>query len=349
MKDVCLVVPTIRESNLNTFIERWNEIDLFSVVDLFVVEDNPKKTFDIDCIKNRVSAYYDWSAIDEELGKDAWIIPRRSDTIRSYGYLKAHQHKYKYIMTLNDDCYPPTEADGFIYDSGEAFVKEHLKYLEGKTRWYNTLNSVKPRGIPYKNIGRWNRNLINHGLCTNVLDHNAPTQLVDPKSEIFSFDNRIVPFGLYFPMCGMNVVWKGEATVLMYQLLMGCRVGDPVHGMEMFPFDRFGDTWCGVISKKICDLMGYTISTGMPYVRRERVSNPFIDLRKEAPGIEVNERFWEYIDFANCGQGNLCHSYYQMGEHVAMFDDFVEYKQHFVELGEAMKIWSQIIQEASNR
>lgn len=353
MKDVCLVVPSIRESSLNAFIDKWKGNGLLDHVALYVVEDNPKKSFDIDCIKSRVEAYYDWSDIDRDLGKDAWIIPRKSDTVRSFGYLKAYQAGYKYVMSLDDDCYPPTEADGVVYDSGKTFLDEHLKYLTKKTRWFNTLNDVKPRGIPFENVGTWQRNLINHGLWTNILDYDAPTQLVDPKQERHSFDNRVVPMCFYFPMCGMNVSWKREATVLMYHLLMGHGYGKPEPHAEKYlsklPFDRFGDIWCGIIAKKICDSMGYTMSTGMPYIRHERASNPFANLKKEANGIEVNEKFWEYVDFANVGQGDLTHAYYKMGEHIAMFDDFKEYKGYFDELGTAMKIWSELFQKFDAR
>ncbi len=341
MKDVCLVVPSIREDSLINFINKWKDIGLFSVVDLYVIEDNPTKTFNIDCVKLPVSAYYWWKDIERELGDKAWVIPRRSDTVRSFGYLMAYRARYKYIMTLDDDCYPPTEEDGVVYADGPAFVAEHLKFLNNRTRWFNTLDNVKPRGIPYFNVGNWSRNLINHGLWTNVLDYDAPTQLVAPKKEEFDFSNRIVPFGSYFPMCGMNVAWKREATVLMYHLLMGTSMAG-----DKYPFDRFGDIWCGVIAKKICDAQGFTISSGMPYIRHERASNPFTNLKKEAPGLEVNEKFWEYVDFANVGhQGDLAYSYYKMGEHIVMFDDFKEYKEYFKNLGEAMKTWSELIQK----
>lgn len=349
MKDVCLVVPTIRDKSMMDFIDRWDAIGLFHVVDLMIVEDRESKCISFTG-KFQPAHHYCWKDIDAELGKDSWIIPRRSDTVRSFGYLKAYQHGYDYILTLDDDCYPPTEADGVVYDSGEAFLQEHLKFLTRRTRWFNTLDSVKPRGIPYFNLGTWGRNLINHGLWTNVLDYDAPTQLVSPKPEKFDFSNRVVPYGSYFPMCGMNVAWKREATPLMYHLLMGHGYGKPEQGMELYlgklPFDRFGDIWCGVIAKKICDAQGFTISTGMPYIRHERASDPFANLKKEANGIEVNEKFWEYVDFANVGtQGDLAHSYYKMGEHVEMFDDFKDYKRYFAELGAAMKKWSERIQK----
>jgi hypothetical protein len=347
---VALVVPTIRENSMKEFVERWNKISLFDRVELIVIEDNPKKTFEIPVD----SYHYSWEDIDNELGDKSWIIPRRSDTVRSFGYLKAYQKSYDYILTLDDDCYPPTEEDGIVYLAGEDFVDEHVKYLETRSRWYNTLDMVKPRGIPYLNKGTWKRNIINHGLWTNILDYDAPTQLVNPEKEVFSFDNRIVPYGLFFPMCGMNVAWKREATVLMYHLLMGNRVFHfngkvDASSVGKLPFDRFGDIWCGLFAKKICDKLGYTISTGMPYIRHERASNPLTNLKKEAPGLEVNEKFWEYVDFADLGQGDLTHAYHKMGEHIANFDDFPDYKGYFAELGKAMKIWSELIQKSDER
>lgn len=340
--EICLVVPTIRENSFREFIKRWKAIGLFDSVDLFVIEDNPNHTFKLEEPDINFQKF-SWLEIDSEiagLGKEGWIIPRRSDTVRSFGYWWAYHEGYKYILTLDDDCYPPTEKDGLVYKDGWAFVYEHVRQLEGRTRWHSTLNTARPRGLPYKNIGSWSRNLINHGIWTNVLDYDAANQLANPIQEDFSFDNKIVPYGIYFPMCGMNVMWKREATVLMYHLLMGHMFHDKE--IVKLPFDRFGDIWCGILAKKICDSSGYTMSTGMPYIRHERASNPFTNLKKEVNGIEVNEKFWEYVDFANLGQGDLTTAYYKMGEHISLYDDFEEYKGYFSQLGNAMKIWSHL-------
>lgn len=337
---ICLVVPTIRENCIKDFIDRWNAIGLFDVVNFYLMEDHPEPTIDLYNLPDVITKRFTWLDIAKDFGKNEWIIPRRSDTVRSYAYYKAWKAGYRYIMTLDDDCYPPSlEVDGLQYVTGADFVNEHLKQLEGKTKWFNTLNSVKPRGIPFYDLGKRNDVIVNHGLWTNVIDYDAPTQLANPIEEKFSFDNRLVPHGSYFPMCGMNLMWKADFTVLMYHLLMGQAMLD--NELQKLPFDRFGDIWCGIFLKKIADLMNKSVATGMPYIRHERASNPFTNLKKEANGLEVNEVFWMHVDMFNCDQDTTVENcYYLLGEHIKNFKNFPEYNDYFQKLGEAMLVWS---------
>jgi len=364
-KRICLVVPTIRENCFKDFVARWAAIGLFDHVDLLVMEDNPSKTFNLDGLmldKGTLPhwGHYSWQDIRLELGDNEWIIPRRSDTVRSFGYWKAWQLGYEFILTLDDDCYPCTEMDGLKYD-GLAFIEEHIKALENRSKWFNTLTSVKPRGIPFYNVGSLGvgKNVIvNHGLWTNVIDYDAPFQLANPIKEQFSFDNRVVPSGLYFPMCGMNVMWRADATVLMYHLLMGQRRSalpdvDPranKDGLIKLPFDRFGDIWCGILMKKVADSLGLMVSTGMPYIRHERASNPFTNLKKEANGIEVNEDFWEFVDGVEIDHGStLPQAYKLLGLSMLCFvvdyPKYAEYEEYFTLLGRAMIEWSKLFEE----
>jgi len=361
-KEYILVVPTIRENCFRDFIGRWNEVGLFDHCDLIIMEDNPERTFDAESlfpsdgntpnwiIRRGGLIHYSWSDIERVLGDDSWIIPRRSDTVRSFGYLMAYSDRCPFILTLDDDCYPDPNAG---YADAKGFLDLHRQALE-KSRWMNTLNSVKPRGVPFYNLGHNDRIMVNHGLWTNVLDYDAPTQLAAPIPEKFSFDNRIVPANSYFPMCGMNVMWKREATVLMYHLLMGreiCAqkdarmqnalgVYEPI--TNKLPFDRFGDIWAGIIMKKILDRYEYNVSTGTPYIRHERASNPFTNLKKEANGIEVNENFWEYVDSFSTDSGTLEEAYLEMGSHIIKFTQFPEYNSYFEKLGIAMQTWAKI-------
>ena len=357
--DIALVVPSIREDCFKDFAHRWFLLGLWQEVNLILMEDNPERTFEITkdgCLLDTGPfrhIHFAWKDIQDNLGDKEWIIPRRSDTVRSFGYWAAWKAGYKFIMTLDDDCYPPTfENDGLQYEDAKSFIETHVGYLTKRTKWFSTLNDAKPRGLPFENLGTRNDILVNHGLWTNVLDYDAPTQLANPVKEKFSFDNRIVPHGSFFPFCGMNAMWRREATVLMYHMLMGSEWVDSAHfdtyeELQKFPFDRFGDIWCGIVMKKICDIMGYSVSTGMPYIRHERASNPFTNLKKEAAGIGVNEKFWEYID--GFEWNHMQHSrgldilpmiYVDMGKHVEKFAGTGGYDEYFVRLGEAMQVWA---------
>lgn len=355
--NVCLVLPTIRENCLKDFVDRWSGKDggLFRYVDTIVMEDNPTSTFEVPRGLN--IDHLSWVDIKNRLNKNEWIIPRRSDTVRSFAYLEAYRRGYDYILTLDDDCYPPSKEDGLEY-SPEMLVKLHLKNLNERSRWYNTLNSVKPRGIPFYNVGESSSIVLNHGLWTNVLDYDAPYQLANPIPEDFAFDNRIIPSGLYFPMCGMNVMWNANYTVLMYHLLMGRRVAmlpemssTDADGLLKLPFDRFGDIWCGILMKKVVDHLRLQVSTGMPYIRHERASDPFTNLRKEANGIAVNEVFWQFVDMIDLvGLTNPIDCYEKLGKSMVTFSEqfskFKEFEDYFRLLGKSMIVWCEEIRKA---
>ena len=166
-KDTALVVPSIREESFARFIKEWHPTGLFDRVDLILMEDNPTRTFPTPSDAN---LHLSWEDIDAYNG---WshIIPRRSDTVRSFAYWCAFESGYEYLMTLDDDCYPNPD-----YKTPDL---THKQMLNNRTKWFSTLNSVRPRGIPYYNVGEM-KGYINHGIWTGVLDYDAPQQLVNP-------------------------------------------------------------------------------------------------------------------------------------------------------------------------
>jgi len=290
-----VVVPTIRESSIREFLMAWgNE---FRDVTLIVVEDNPEKSFEIS---GGNVEHYSWRDIDDELGENAWIIPRRTDCIRSYGYLKAYQRKPDMIVTLDDDCLP---LDGRV-----GFLRDHWSRLnhEGVTvAWTSTLEGTVPRGVPYYRKDRKLPCILNHGLWDSVPDLDAPTQLLQSRyPRDVNWIERTIPLGTYFPMCGMNIAFRPEVVPAFYFLLMG----------SSYEYDRFGDIWSGIILKKIADHLGYCINTGSPAVTHLRASSVWANLKKEAPGLEANETLWTVIDrvlltgtsFTECYKETAC-------------------------------------------
>ena len=368
MKEIALVVPTIREDCAKKFIAAWDGLpDLFGEVDLVVVEDNPSPTFDLpevgsDPSDARPPTHLSWEDIGRELGEREWIIPRRSDTVRSFGYWWAWRAGYRYICTMDDDCYPQLGDP----DSGEPsyhdWVVKHRRALDGRAKWWSTLNTARPRGLPYRNLGIRDDIYVNHGLWTNVVDYDACNQLANPVEEEFDHGNAIVPHGSYFPMCGMNLMWRREATVLMYHLLMGRMFTSdrPVRGvvmipgddharalercLQVLPYDRFGDIWCGVLMKRCLDHLGWSCSSGTPYVRHDRASDPFANLRKEANGIGTNEKFWEHVDRFRPNPTFIdpVELYYQLGRWVRDFRGAPEFPDYFEMLGDAMVTWTSL-------
>ena len=349
MRDTCLVVPSIRGDSFARFVSEWRPTGLFDRVDVALVEDNPSKTFSFpfgreDEGLDANHQHFCWEDIDEH--EWSWIIPRRSDTVRSFGYWWAWSQGYGYLMTLDDDCYP---SKGY-----ESLDLLHRSMLT-RTKWFNTLNNVRPRGVPYRNLGTRQIH-VNHGIWRGVLDYDAPQQLVDPTPETYTHDNRIVPHGAYHPFCGMNAMWRREAMPLSYHLLMGhmaCAATNfgyrtgwmkpsapafPIKPLDPLPFDRFGDIWCGIIQKRICDHLGWAVSSGTPYIHHDRASDPFKNLRKEANGIEVNEHLWEFVDRIPLQGKTAVDCYEEIGKAFNLYGG--EHSAYWGTLSEAMVTWA---------
>lgn len=274
---VVVVVPTIRERCIQEFLAAWkHEFEHASVI---VVEDNAERTFQL---QGSNVEHYCHADIERELTAAAWIIPRKTDCVRSFGYLKAWQKKPDFIVTLDDDCYP--------LPATESFLAAHGRRLSERGRssaWLSSLDGAIPRGIPYFAKERELPCILNHGLWESVPDFDAATQLVQSRyPQPYSYSDRTFPVGSYFPMCGMNLAFRPEAVPALYFLLMG----------SGYEYDRFGDIWAGVILKKIADHLGYCIHSGGPAINHLQASNVWSNLRKEATGLELNESFWLAVD-----------------------------------------------------
>lgn len=305
-----IVVPTIREDCIKRFLSEWR--DEFANYPIFVIEDNPKKTFKLEGDNIR---HFSWKEIDKELGKKSWIIPRRTDCIRSFGFYKAYQEGVDVIITLDDDCYP--------LDS--EFVKEHLEPLQRySSRWRWTTKEIKPRGVPYRNIGVMPI-MLNMGFWRGVADLDAITELVYGERDLEPYEG-IVALKHYFPMCGMNVSFRRELTPMMYWLLMG----------EKYEYDRFGDIWCGLFMKKVCDYLEFGVKIGGPAVKHERASNVWRNLEKEHKGVIANEILWQAVDSVKLTKKTVKDCYIELARKLPFKGDYGK------KLKEAMQIWANL-------
>lgn len=310
-----IVIPTIREKNIIDFLAVW--ATEFSNHEVIVVEDNPEKSFEISGANIR---HFCWADIDQELGSESWIIPRRTDCIRSFGYLKALESGPDIIVTLDDDCYPA--ANGFL-------EKHYQKLSEPaqETAWVSTGVGVRPRGMPYHEPFRSAECTISHGLWDRVPDFDAVTQLANTRFQgDFEPLEQVIPKGKFFPMCGMNLAFRPKMVPAMYFLLMG----------RDWPFDRFGDIWCGVFAKKICDHLGLAVSSGEPRVEHQRASNVWANLRKEMPGYEVNETLWREVDSISLTKGTVRDCYVEIAQKFPLAGEYWD------RLRMAMTLWAEL-------
>jgi len=145
-------------------------------------------------------------------------------------------------------------------------------------------------------------------------------------TETFNGVNQAIPVGRYFPMCGMNLAFRPEVIPALYFLLMG----------QEYQFDRFGDIWSGIFVKKICDHLGYAITSGEPMVTHHRASNIWANLRKEAPGLEVNEEFWQVVDRLCLSGTSFPECYQQIARSLPLEG------QYWSALREAMLMWTHL-------
>lgn len=317
MKKVAIVVPTIREKSINQFLEEWG---LILKEKLYIVEDNPEKTFKLKkATPIQEFEHYSWKDIDKELGKDSWIIPRKTDCVRSFGIYKAYKDGADYIITLDDDCYP-------YMGNTETFFDDHVNALEKKfTKWVWTTQKVKPRGVPYRNLGD-RQVVINMGFWNGVADMDAITQLIQGEISLDPNHLNPVPPDYYFPMSGMNLSFRREIAPIMYFLLMG----------KDNTYERFGDIWCGIIAKTICDHLGYAITAGSPIVSHQRASNVWTNLEKEQKGLIENENFWQMIDKMWFMEDKVESCYLDIASQLPN-------NSYYSKLKEAMKIWIKLM------
>ena len=279
----CIVVPTIREKSVQDFLAAWES--KFKDHHVIVVEDNPERTFALPGWVRHVS----WKEIDADLKDDAWIIPRRTGAIRNYGNLLASRIPgLDMIVNLDDDCMPDVLR----------FLDTHWLALDTPgdlLPMFDTMESLgfggcRPRGYP-KDLAKA-RTVLNHGLWNGVPDIDGITQLETGLEEVrFDPQTRQVPRGVLFPMSAMNIAFRPELLPAMYNLPMG----------EGQPFHRFDDIWCGLIMKKACDAMGWSVRSGSPCIRHIRASDAKRNAELEAPGIVENERVWKLLAAGDFG------------------------------------------------
>lgn len=310
---ISIVVPTIREQHFYTWVEKWKT--LLDNSKVFVVEDNPHKTFRVDL---PIFEHFSWEEIDAELKDNSWIIPRRTSAIRSFGFYKAYQDGADVIITLDDDCYP----------TSKDFFKVHLKYLFEdiySSRWIQHSQSPRVRGFPLSTEKI--EVVINMGLWANIPDFDGETQKQLPdfrtKAQQFNFP---IPFNYFAPISSMNLAVKRKVVPSLYFLLMG----------PSYPYDRFDDIWAGIFLKKICDHLGLYISGGEPFVWHDRASNVEDNIRKEAPGKIVNEYLWKDIDKIRFLGKSFKDCYRELANKLLPYDEYWRKQSR------AMKIWVEL-------
>lgn len=331
MSVIAVVVPSNREEALAKMLDAWH---YFPGCELIIAEDNDERTFKLDEADGLHTLHFSHAEIKDHLGDHAWIIPKGSAAIRSYGFLMAAEAPIEtgsvdYIITLDDDCFPEEEDSDYLVDL-------HVEMLERPATldWYEAYPKVFTRGFPYA-IRHASETWINHGLWSGVLDLDAKTQLglehLSNQWDRTRNPSTVIPRYSFAPMCGMNLAFKKEAAPLMYFTLQG----------RDWKYNRFDDIWCGLFAKKILDTLGKAMRSGLPAVHHTRLSDPKKNLELEAPGMEANEWLWELVRRAEITPGTVPNMYSQLGLVIRRHGNIMN-DEYFSKLGEAMQLWATL-------
>ena len=269
---------------------------------------------------------YDHSDVKKDLGKNEWIIPTQSSACRSYGYYKAWQRGADAIMTLDNDC----------FHDGSDFFQGHLDNLSAKVTldWVpNTSDLDFTRGFPYE-IRNCSPVAISHGLWSSVPDLDGMDMIRMPGLRLEpSTESLVIPRNSFYAMCGMNLAWDAQFTPAMYFGIFGPKYG----------FDQYDDIWAGVLSKKIVDYFRYGVISGYPSVEHRKQSNRYVNLKKQLPGLEMNEHFWAAVQDIQLTANGITGAYRELIEKLP--DTFTgEPEGYTKKFKEAALLWANLFE-----
>lgn len=284
---IACVVPTIRPQQHATFMEAWAPLFDRRQVTVLTVWDGDVPTVED---ANHPGVRFDAEHI---LGADADLIYHRSDVCRNLGFAYIAAAEYlrdvTHILTLDDDCFPRGDT-----------IADHLAALDRcvPISWLSSSPDAYTRGFPY-GVRSEAPVMVSHGVWYGNADWDARTQLENNNAPLESFYRGPIPRGALFPFCGMNVMIRRSILPLFYFAPMGPRVD-----FDGQIWDRFGDIWLGVCLKRDLDHRELAMVSGYAAVEHTRASDVHVNLRKEATGLAINERFWE--------EGVGVHPYFRM-------------------------------------
>lgn len=328
-EDVHLVVPTIRDLG---FLEEWRST-LEGYDFIFVQDGDPHKLLKIPSWVRY--DLYNRRDIERILGDRSWVISSRDSAIRNFGFLVSDR---KFIYTLDDDCLPTHDIDA---------LAAHLQNLNTPSTpyFFNTLYDPYAegadfvRGYPYS-LRAGVPTAISHGLWLNAPDYDAPTQLLKVKERNNHLVTSVhtVPHRQYYPMCGMNLAFNRP--------LIGAAI---MHGLmgDGQPWARYDDMLAGWTSKACADHLRVGVKSGMPYIRHDKASNPFTNLRKEFVGLFWQEKLLRFFQALvvdpEARDAEEC--YLNLAKQIR--GEFGTMHPYFDRLAKAMETWVALWREAA--
>jgi len=323
MKDFITVIPSIRNvknvDNLNC--------------EIIVVDDSNGKIKSTR--KNmRVYDYRKQKEFFKRLFKGKWkeyydMIPHKTDTCRSFGFLVALHEGWKKVVTIDDDVILPPD-----------FLKKHNvigKYAETRPLlslgwgWYNPIDmlKMKPDDIVYaRGYPRWERDgrdffyglpkrrgrvILNCGLWTNIPDIDAMDKITETSTSK-GFKNKLLKrvsleMGAFAPLSIMNLSFLSEAVPAFYQVPMKYNFGNGE------TIDRFGDVFSSYIIEHLVGIKRDVISIGEPLVKHMKEGNLLQEIKNEMWGHIISPIFYDMVNNSMKGV--------EKSDYAIMYEQFV--------------------------
>lgn len=346
-----VVMPSIRTINLDYLAP------IPEAVKVLVVDDS-NGSISANRPNMDVYRYDDYRKL---LGDDEQIIPRKTDTCRSFGFYLAWKQGYKYIVTLDDDC---LTHPGFLEGHSLVGQTQTLKSVDVHP-WYNTLDNLAlelngepsprfyARGFPYRyrlvphevpSFGKLTGRVVcNMGMWLKVPDINGLDKIGKEIPDGVALKEGVLAMGkdTNFSLCIMNVGFLAEVVPAFYQLPMNIDVCNA-------KLDRFGDIWSGYILKRLTDIRGDVITIGNPAVTHTKAGNTVRETQVEHFGHLLENYFYDLVDEAAAATpaADYAQMYHRFSTNFLNGTEKLRmprgYKVFFAAMGEKMVRWSQL-------
>ncbi|XP_051121449.1 probable UDP-arabinopyranose mutase 5 [Andrographis paniculata] len=279
-EEVDIVIGAL-QPDLTSFMEAWRPV--FSQFHLIIVQD-PDLKDDVKIPEGFNLTLYKKSDIEKVAGSTS-SISFSGFSCRYFGYLMS---KKKYIISIDDDCVPAKDPNGYPIDA----VAQHLTNLSTPATpfFFNTLydpfcdGSDFVRGYPFS-LRTGVECALSCGLWLNLADYDAPTQVLKPDQKNSRYVDAVltVPARTMLPVSGINVGFNNEligpALVPAFRL---AKEGN-------LRWETMEDIWTGMCVKVVSDHLRLGVKSGLPYVWRKERGSAVASLKKEWEGVRVME------------------------------------------------------------
>ncbi|WP_436924594.1 alpha-1 4-glucan-protein synthase [Halosimplex amylolyticum] len=320
-RDICVVVPTIREYEcVRAYAENAREhgFDLDRLQVVLVTEDfceteAMQDMLDDEGLSGEVfdGARREQWYRDHGVAEYEHVVPAASHAETSFGLLYMWAGDFEYGFFIDDDTLPHDDVDFFGRHLENLAFEGEITEVSSDERWVNVLyqnveeHDLYPRGYPYSAMDETVETtttqvddvVASQGLWTNVPDLDAVRILMDgdlqgqAQTRLTADDygeDFVAAGGNYLTVCSMNLAFRREVIPAFYQL--------PMDDNE-WAVGRFDDIWSGVFLKRACDVLGAQVYNGAPLCEHNKAPrSTFGDLNNEVPGLELNEHVWEVAD-----------------------------------------------------